>query len=110
MKKFEIWNVDLNPQKGHTQAGTRPCIIIQSNLFNAHSPTVVVIPLTTTKQNIFPSEFLISSSKINGLSQPSRALGSQAFTVDKRFFRKQIGILEEIYWTELKQTLHASLD
>lgn len=110
MKKFEIWNVDLNPQKGHAQAGTRPCIIIQSNLFNAHSPTVVVIPLTTTKQNIFPSEFLISSSKINGLSQPSCALGSQAFTVDKRFFRKQIGILEEIYWTELKQTLHASLD
>jgi mRNA interferase MazF len=110
MKKFEIWNVDLDPKKGHAQAGTRPCIVIQSNLFNAHSPTVAVIPLTTTVRKVFPSEFLITPSQKNGLSHDSRALGSQLFTVDKQFFVKRLGVLEKKYWTELKQALHISLD
>lgn len=110
MRKFEIWHVDLDPKKGHAQAGTRPCIIVQSNLFNSHGPTVVVIPLTTTVRKIFPSEFFITPSKKNGLSQPSRALGSQLFTVDKRFFVKQIGVLEKTYWKELQQALSVSLD
>lgn len=110
MRKFEIWNVDLNPKKGHAQAGTRPCIVIQSNLFNTHGPTVVVVPLTTTVRKVFPSEFLVIPSQKNGLSRKSRALGSQLFTVDKQFFVKQIGILEKNYWAELKQAIHVSLD
>ncbi len=110
MRKFEIWLINLNPKKGHVQAGMRPCIIIQSNLFNFHSSSFIVIPLTTTTFKTFPSEFLVKPSKNNGLSKISRALGSQIVTVDKKFFHKKIGKLENKYWTELQKVISISLD
>jgi mRNA interferase MazF len=49
----DIWLVDLNPTRGHEQAGTRPCAIISLDQFN-HGPAglVVVLPLTTTYRGI----------------------------------------------------------
>ncbi|MGI9951340.1 type II toxin-antitoxin system PemK/MazF family toxin [Moorellaceae bacterium AZ2] len=49
----EIWLVDLNPVRGHEQAGTRPALIVSVDPFN-HGPAgmVVVIPLTTRDKRI----------------------------------------------------------
>lgn len=44
----EIWLVDLNPVRGHEQAGKRPCLIISVDLFNqGTSGLVVVLPITS---------------------------------------------------------------
>ncbi|MBT3727194.1 hypothetical protein HOG21_06055 [bacterium] len=43
----------------------RPCIVIQSNIFNKYSSTVLVVPLTKVEKDIFPSEFWILPSKDN---------------------------------------------
>jgi len=110
MYKYDIFFVNLNPKKWHTQAGMRPCVIIQSNLFNAHSPTFVVVPLTTVIKKVFPSEFLIEVSKKNGLKQQSRFLGSQMMTVDKRFFGKKMWVLESKYYSLVKESLGVVLD
>ena len=53
IKKFDIIMINLNPKKWHTQAWIRPCVVIQNNLFNKYSPTIIVVPLTTTKKKIF---------------------------------------------------------
>lgn len=49
----EIWLADLNPIRGHEQAGTRPVLVISTDLFN-HGPAglVFVLPLTRTNRNI----------------------------------------------------------
>lgn len=49
----EIWRVNLNPTRGHEQAGTRPALIISENLFN-HGPAglVVIIPITSKQKGI----------------------------------------------------------
>jgi mRNA interferase MazF len=49
----EIWLADLNPIRGHEQAGTRPVLIMSTDLFN-HGPSglVFVIPLTRTERRI----------------------------------------------------------
>jgi mRNA interferase MazF len=49
----EIWLADLNPIRGHEQAGTRPVLIISTNIFN-HGPAdlVFVLPLTRTDRRI----------------------------------------------------------
>jgi len=49
----EIWTVDLNPVRGHEQAGTSPCLVISVDLFN-HGPAglVVVLPVTTKNKGI----------------------------------------------------------
>lgn len=49
----EIWMVDLNPVRGHEQAGYRPCLIVSVDLFN-HGPAelIVVLPITSREKKI----------------------------------------------------------
>ncbi|MDO9534723.1 MAG: type II toxin-antitoxin system PemK/MazF family toxin [Bacillota bacterium] len=49
----EIWSLELNPARGHEQAGKRPCLIISVDIFN-HGPAglVVVLPITTKNKGI----------------------------------------------------------
>ncbi len=49
----EVWLVNLNPVRGHEQAGTRPALIISEDVFN-HGPAglVVVVPLTTRERRV----------------------------------------------------------
>ena len=49
----EVWLVDLNPVRGHEQAGKRPCLVISVDLFNqGASGLVVVLPLTSKEKGI----------------------------------------------------------
>lgn len=109
-QKFDIVILDLNPPKGHAQAGVRPCVVVQSNLFNRFSSTIMVAPLTSNQKKIFPSEFWIQPSSKNGLENPSRFLGSQVMTLDKTYIVKKIGRLEEKYFSSIQGALAVSLD
>ncbi len=108
--KYDIVKVNLNPRKWHTQAWIRPCVVIQSNLFNKYSSTLLVVPLTKVKKEVFPSEFWIESSSKNWLSIRSRFLWSQIITVDKAYILEKIWILESIYYEDLKEAISISLD
>ncbi|MDD3303220.1 MAG: type II toxin-antitoxin system PemK/MazF family toxin [Candidatus Gracilibacteria bacterium] len=109
-KKYDIVFANLNPKKGHTQSGLRPCVIVQNNIFNAKAPTLIVVPITSNTKTPFPSEFIIKSSKENGLKDDSRFLGSQIITIDKEFIVKKIGSLEKSYYIEIRKALEIALD
>src|SRR5438105_12937583 len=66
----EIWLVDVNPTRGHEQAGTRPAVVISVDPFN-HGPAglVVILPLTTTQRGI-PLHVLLDPPE-GGLRQRS---------------------------------------
>jgi len=108
--KYDIVKVNLNPRKWHTQAGIRPCIVIQSNIFNKYSSTVLVVPLTKVEKDIFPSEFWILPSKDNWLSVKSRFLWSQIITVDKEYIISKLWKLDEKYYNNLSEAINISLD
>jgi mRNA-degrading endonuclease toxin of MazEF toxin-antitoxin module len=84
--------------------------VISADVFNRHSPTVTVVPLTSNLKDPFPSEFLIESSEKNGLTTMSRYLGSQIITIDKTFLHVQIGVLEEKYQEESEKATRLVLD
>lgn len=49
----EIWLADLNPVRGHEQAGQRPCLVVSVDLFNAGpAELVVVLPITSRARGI----------------------------------------------------------
>jgi mRNA interferase MazF len=48
MKRFEIWNIDLNPTKGSEINKIRPCLIVSPDEVNKFLNTVVIVPLTST--------------------------------------------------------------
>lgn len=110
LKKFDVVLANLNPRKGHAQSGIRPAVVVQSNLFNQYSTTLIVIPLTTQHRKIFPSEFLIQPSRKNGLQDVSRFLGSQPMTLDGDFVEKVLGSLEDKYYVQVQEALRVSLD
>jgi mRNA interferase MazF len=52
--RFEIWEVDLDPRKGHEQAGIRPCLVVSTDGLNRSKfGTVIVCPITTTHREAF---------------------------------------------------------
>jgi mRNA interferase MazF len=48
VKRFEVWNVELNPTKGSEINKTRPCLIVSPNEANKFLYTITIIPLTST--------------------------------------------------------------
>jgi mRNA interferase MazF len=49
----EVWLVDLNPTRGHEQAGMRPALVLSVDLFNrGPAGLVIVVPLTTTDRKV----------------------------------------------------------
>lgn len=110
IQKYDIVQVDLNPKKGHKQAGIRPAIIVQSDIFNKFAPTVIILPLTTRLKKPFPSEFIIYPSEVNWLDDKSRALWSQITTLDRDFINKKIGVLETKYYDKVAKAINSAVD
>ena len=78
----EIYIADLNPVVGSEQGGERPVLVIQNNLGNKHSPTVIVLAITSRfhKKRNLPTHVPIESGD---LSKDSIALAEQVRTIDK---------------------------
>ena len=83
-----IW-ADLNPVRGHEQAGMRPVLILSHDVFNERSGTVIAMALTSQPQRAgFPLTFKLSSSK---LPKKSWVKISQIRTLSIQRLRKKIG-------------------
>ena len=78
----EIYIADLDPVVGSEQGGERPVLVIQNNLGNKHSPTVIVLAITSRfhKKRYLPTHVPIESGD---LSKNSIALAEQVRTIDK---------------------------
>ena len=107
MKKGELWILEL-PSKGRReQSGTRPCLILADTQTNM----IIVIPLTSNFQALrFPNTLEIKKSYENKLERNSVALIFQIQSLDKRRFKRKIGILEENYVEQIKRKLKELLN
>ena len=89
-KRGEIYVADLSPYVGSEQGGIRPVIILQNNLGNIFSPTLIVAPLTSRyKKRNLPTQYLIED--VEELKTTSLVLLEQIKTIDKRRITEYIG-------------------
>lgn len=79
IKRGQIWYADLSPVKGSEQGGTRPVVIVQNDIGNKHSSTVIACPLTTQIKKPMPTHATLVSGKCQG----STVLCEQVRTLDK---------------------------
>ena len=83
-----VW-ADLNPTKGHEQAGWRPVLVISQDVFNERSGTVIAIALTSQSQRAgFPLNLELDSPK---LPKKSWAKISQIRTLSVQRLKKKLG-------------------
>ena len=104
----EIYYADLNPTVGSEQGGLRPVLIIQNDVGNRFSPTVIVAAITSRQMKAkIPTHVLIG--KETGLRQNSYILLEQIRTLDKSRLKKYVGTLEEEAMRQVDAALAISL-
>ncbi len=109
VKRGDIYYARLDPVVGSEQSGFRPCLIIQNDTGNRHSPTVVIAPLTSkTKKTSMPTHYPLPIG--NGLDLPSVVLLEQVRTLDKsRLDDNRIGRLDEITMKGIDRAIAVSM-
>lgn len=106
MKRFDIFYCDLGHNIGSEQNGIRPCIVIQNDLGNIHSPTTIIIPLTSKiKKHKLPTHVVIEGM----LDKPSVALCEQIRVIDKSRLQSKISILPIQFQKKVEQAIAISL-
>ncbi len=95
-KQLEIWWVDLNPTRGAETQKKRPCVIVQSNLVNKGSRTVLVAPILPNHKD-WPFAINIKPTKKNGLDKERHVNLKQIRAVDVSRLDNQQGFLESKY-------------
>ena len=104
IKRGDIYYADLRPVVGSEQGGIRPVLIVQNDIGNKHSPTTIVVTLTSrsTKSDL-PTHVNIHSDIDNGLKSDSIALCEQFRTIDKCRLKDRVGHVDD-------NTLNSVLD
>ena len=89
VKRGDIFYADLDPIIGSEQGGIRPVLVVQNNVGNKYSPTIVVLPLSAAKKHDLPTHIRICGSKM--LPKDSIVLAEQIRTIDRDRLLRYVG-------------------
>ena len=109
VKRGEIYYADLSPVVGSEQGGVRPVLIVQNDVGNRHSPTVIAAAITSQKEKAkLPTHIELSASGC-GLAKDSVVLLEQIRTLDKHRLRERAGQITAEDQRRVDQALDVSL-
>lgn len=95
VKRGDMFYADLSPVVGSEQGGIRPVLIIQNDLGNKYSPTVIAAAITSqTSKTKLPTHIEIDSNSC-GLKSNSVVLAEQIRTIDKSRLKEKIGHIDD---------------
>ncbi|MBQ2846066.1 MAG: type II toxin-antitoxin system PemK/MazF family toxin [Firmicutes bacterium] len=109
IKKGDLYFADLSPVTGSEQGGIRPVLVVQNDVGNKFSPTIIVAAITSRRNKAdLPTHVEIEADG-NGLSKNSVVLLEQLRTIDKRRLRERIGTIDKTRLPEVDEALSVSL-
>ena len=95
VKRGDIYYADLRPVVGSEQGGVRPVLIIQNDLGNKYSPTVIAAAITSqTNKTKLPTHIELGENT-SGLKSNSVVLAEQIRTIDKSRLKEKIGHIND---------------
>ena len=104
----EVFYADLSPVVGSEQGGVRPVLIVQNEIGNRHSPTVIAAAITSRLDKArLPTHINIRAAD-TGLAKDSVVLLEQIRTLDKRRLREKMGSLDEKAMRHVDEALAVS--
>lgn len=105
----DLYYADLSPVVGSEQGGVRPVLVIQNDVGNKFSPTVIVAAITSrTTKAVLPTHVSVPGSG-NGLKQDSVILVEQIRTIDRNRLKEYIGHLGEREMAPVERAMVISL-
>lgn len=109
IKRGEIYYADLSPVVGSEQGGVRPIVILQNNVGNKYSPTVIVAAITSQISKAKIPTHIELPSKQYLLPKDSIVLLEQIRTIDKTRLKNRISILDSFKMQEINKAILISL-
>lgn len=108
VKRGDIYYADLSPVIGSEQGGVRPVLIIQNDVGNKYSPTVIATAITSQINKAkMPTHIELDANEY-GLSKDSVVLAEQIRTIDKRRLKEKIGHLDDKLMNRVNEALEIS--
>lgn len=108
VKRGDIFYADLSPVIGSEQGGTRPVLVVQNDIGNKFSPTVIIAAITSQINKAkMPTHIEISANEF-GLLKDSVILLEQIRTIDKRRLKEKIGKLNNELLAKVDEALGIS--
>lgn len=109
IKRGEIYCADLDPVVGSEQGGIRPVLIIQNDVGNRFSPTVIVLAITSQMRKARLPTHVEVPAGTTGLTKPSIVLAEQMRTLEKKRLQSRMGALSEEEMGKVDEAILASL-
>lgn len=108
IKRGDIYYADLSPVIGSEQGGIRPVLIVQNDVGNKYSPTVIAAAITSQKyKNSLPTHIRVNADGC-GLAKDSIVLLEQVRTLDKKRLKERMGNLDDIDMDRIDKALSVS--
>jgi mRNA interferase MazF len=109
VKRGELYYADLSPVVGSEQGGVRPVLVIQNDVGNKFSPTVIVAAITSQMNKTKLPTHLELNANDYGLSKNSVVLLEQLRTIDKKRLKERVGCLDNSFMGRIDRALQVSL-
>lgn len=108
VKRGDIYYADLSPVVGSEQGGIRPVLIVQNDVGNKYSPTVIAAAITSRINKAKMPTHIELEAKEYGLNKDSVVLLEQIRTIDKKRLRERIGRLDAVHMKEVNSAISVS--
>ncbi len=108
VKRGDIFYADLSPVIGSEQGGIRPVLVVQNDVGNKYSPTVIAAAITSKINKAKLPTHIEIDAKEFGLNRDSVILLEQVRTIDKQRLREKIGSLDEKQMKKVNEALSIS--
>ena len=108
IRRGDIFYADLSPVIGSEQGGLRPVLIVQNDVGNRYSPTVIAAAITSKMgKNKLPTHIDVSAPEV-GLAKDSVILLEQIRTIDKKRLKEKMGHLDESTMNHVNSAIEVS--
>lgn len=108
IKRGDIYYADLSPVVGSEQGGVRPVLIVQNNVGNKYSPTVIAAAITSQINKAKMPTHIELEAKNYGLTKDSVILMEQIRTIDKKRLKEKMGTLDPDHISRVNNALSVS--
>ncbi len=108
IRRGDIYYADLSPVIGSEQGGVRPVLIVQNNVGNRFSPTVIAAAITSQRAKANLPTHIMLNAETTGLAKDSVVLLEQVRTIDKHRLKERMGRLDNTSMTQVDQALSIS--
>ncbi|PTM53302.1 mRNA interferase MazF [Desmospora activa DSM 45169] len=109
VKRGDVYFADLSPVVGSEQGGVRPVLVIQNNIGNRFSPTVIIAAITAQIQKAKLPTHVEIDAKSYGFDRDSVILLEQIRTIDKQRLTDKITHLDDEMMVRVNEALNISL-